>query len=154
MRFPFMTDQEIDMPKLHAYLSFDGNCAEAMKFYCAVLDAKLEALITYGEMHGAEPLPPSDANKIMHAYLVRPEFSLMAGDAPPGTPYEGIKGVLMTLTYAAVADAKRVFGALSQGGSVQMPLADTFWAETFGMVTDRFGTPWAINGGPKPTPTA
>ena len=140
------------MPKLNAYLSFDGNCADAMKFYARVLDAKLEALMTYAQVPDGAPCPPSDANRIMHAYLVHPDFELMAGDTPPGVAYQGVNGVMMALTYPMAADARCVFTALAEGGKVSMPLGETFWAESFGMVTDRFGTPWGVNGGPKSQP--
>jgi PhnB protein len=137
------------MPQLNAYLSFDGQCAEAMKFYAEVLGAKLDALITYGDAPGDQPCPKEHAGRIMHAYLKHPDFALMAGDTPPGVPFEGMKGVMMTLTYDKVADAERVFAAFAEGGTVTMPLGETFWAQTFGMVTDRYGTGWGINGGPK-----
>ena len=137
------------MPQLNAYLSYDGNCAEAMKYYARVLGAKVEALITYAQAPGDQPPPPSHANRIMHAYLVHKDFSLMAGDTPPGMPYQGINGAMMTLTYPSADEARRVFNALADGGKVTMPLGETFWADTFGMVTDRFGTPWGVNGGPK-----
>ena len=142
------------MPQLNAYLSFDGDCTEAMKYYARVLGAKLEALITYADVPGGDaPLPPSHATRIMHACLVHPDFSLMAGDTPPGVPYKGVSGVMMTLTYPTAAEGRRVFEALAEGGRVTMPLAETFWADIFGMVTDRFGTPWGINGGSKKRPT-
>ena len=137
------------MTQLCAYLSYNGNCAEAMAFYARVLDAKVEALITYAQMPDGDPVPPEHADRIMHAYLVHPDFALMAGDTPPGVPFEGIKGAMLALTYPSADEARRIFGALAEGGSVQMPLGETFWAEAFGMVTDRFGTPWGINGGPK-----
>lgn len=140
------------MPKLHAYLSFDGNCAEAMKFYAKLLDAKLEALITYEEAGSEMPAPPGHGHKIMHAYLVHPDFELMAGDTPPGVAYGGVTGVMMTLTYPTAAEGRRVFEALADGGTVTMPLGETFWADVFGMVTDRFGVPWGVNGGSKPQP--
>lgn len=138
--------------QLAAYLSYDGNCAEAMKFYAKVLGAKLEALITYGQMPGGEPVPADQADRIMHAYLVHPDFAIMAGDAPPGVPFQGIQGCMMAITYPTAAEATRVFNALAEGGKVGMPLAETFWADTFGMVTDRFGTPWGVNGGPREMP--
>ena len=123
-----------------------------MKFYARVLDAKLDALITYGQMPSEMPTPPEHADRVMHAYLVHKDFSLMAGDAPPGVPYKGIQGVSMTLSYPTAAEGKRVFAALAEGGGVTMPLGETFWAESFGMLIDRFGTPWAVNGGMKPRP--
>lgn len=135
--------------QLCAYLSYNGDCADAMKFYTDVLDAKLEALITYGQMPGEMPLPDEHADRVMHAYLVHPDFAIMAGDTPPGVPYAGIHGCMLAITYPTVAEATRVFNALADGGKVGMPLAETFWADTFGMVTDRFGTPWGVNGGPR-----
>jgi PhnB protein len=140
------------MPQLNAYLSFDGRCAEAMRFYERVIGGKLEALITYAQTPmGDHPVPPSHAERIMHARLVHPDFTLMAGDAPPGVAYPGIHGVMMTLTYPTAAEAKRVFEALADGGKVNMPLGETFWADAFGMAIDRFGTPWGVNGGMRPT---
>lgn len=140
------------MPKLNAYLSFDGTCAEAMKYYARLLDAKLEALITYEQASAQMPCPPGAGQRIMHAYLVHPDFELMAGDAPPEMGYQGVNGVMMTLTYPTAAEARRIFEALADGGQVTMPLGETFWADAFGMVTDRFGVPWGINGGSKPRP--
>jgi PhnB protein len=140
------------MPKLNAYLSFDGTCAQAMPFYERVLGAKLEALITFGQAPGEPCAPPSHADKIMHAYLVHPEFELMAGDMPPGMDYKGVTGVMLTLSYATAAEGRRVFDALADGGTVTMPPGETFWADFFGMVTDKYGVPWGINGGSRPTP--
>jgi PhnB protein len=140
------------MPKLNAYLSFDGTCAEAMKFYASVLGAKVEALITFGQAPGDARAHASHADKIMHAYLVHPEFELMAGDMPPGMPYGGIKGIMLTLSHATAAEGRKVFDALADGGQVTMPPTETFWADFFGMVTDRYGVPWAVNGGLRPTP--
>jgi PhnB protein len=135
------------MPQLHAYLTFDGTCAEAMKFYAEVLGATLDKLITYGQVPGEQQPPPEAAGRIMHAHLVHKDFALMAGDAPPGVPFDGMKGVMLTLSYDKTDDARRVFAAFADGGSVQMPLGETFWVEVFGMVTDRYGTAWGINGG-------
>jgi PhnB protein len=139
------------MPKLNAYLSFDGNCAEAMRFYAKLFDARLDTLITYAQAGPDMPAPPEHGDKIMHAYLVHPEFELMAGDMPPGMTYQGVNGVMMALTYATAADGRRVFEALADGGTVTMPLGETFWADVFGMVTDRYGVPWGVNGGPRET---
>ena len=62
-------------------------------------------------------------------------------------PYDGMKGFTVTLTYPDVAEGKRVFDALAEGGQVRMPFGKTFWAEAFGMTVDRFGTPWMVNAG-------
>jgi PhnB protein len=139
------------MPQLNPYLSFDGTCAEAMKFYEQALGAKLDALITYGQMPVSdEPVPPSHADRVMHAYLVHPDFTIMAGDTPPGVPHTEMQGIMLALTYPTAEEGRRVFAALAEGGTITMPLGETFWAEAFGMVTDRFGTSWGVNGGMKP----
>lgn len=143
------------MPQLAAYLSYDGNCAEAMKFYAKLLGAQVDTLITYGQAPmGDQPCPPSHADRVMHAHLVHKDFSLMAGDVPPGDSYKGIVGAMLALSFDTAAEGNRIFNALADGGTVTMPLAETFWAESFGMVTDRFGTPWGVNGGMKPMASA
>ncbi|HEX8254557.1 MAG TPA: VOC family protein [Thermoanaerobaculia bacterium] len=137
------------MAEFTTYLSFDGNCTEAMRFYENVLKGKLEALITNGETPAAEHVPPGNADRIMHAYLVCDGFNIMAGDSLVGK-HRPMQGFHLTLSYADVAEAQRVYDALSEGGTVEMPFQPTFWAERFGMLTDRFGTPWIINGGNAP----
>ena len=137
------------MPHPTAYLSFDGNCAEAMRFYERALGGKLQALLTNGQSPVAAPMPPEIAGRIMHAYLVLNddgEGVLMAGDSMPNTPYEGMKGFSLTLSYTTVARAQQVFNALAEGGKITMPMQPMFWAKSCGILTDRFGTPWIING--------
>ena len=83
----------------------------------------------------------------MHACLELPGGSmLMAGDTPPGMPYEEISGVMIALQFDSNDQASEAFQALAQGGQETMPLSPTFWAEIFGMVTDQFGVSWAVNG--------
>jgi len=138
--------KEPQMPQLNAYLSFDGNCADAMRFYERALGGKLEALIANRDSPMAAELPPGTVERIMHARMVIDGQVLMAGDAMVGQPYETMKGFSLTLTYPTAAEARRVFEQLAEGGRVTMPLQQTFWAETFGAVVDRFGTPWMVNG--------
>jgi PhnB protein len=135
------------MPQPIPYLAFNGNCAEAVRFYERVLDGKLEILMTGAESPMADQMPKEFANRILHARLALPGGgALYAGDAPPNVPYEGIKGVSITLNYDTAAQAQKVFDALAAGGRVTMPMQSTFWAKTFGMLIDKFGTPWGING--------
>src|SRR5688500_1227160 len=134
------------MTQLTPYLSFDGNCAEAMRFYERVLDGKLEALLTNAQTPVAEHVPPGNEDRIMHGYLTFGVTELMAGDALVGT-HKPMQGVSLALTYDKVEDARRVFDALGEGGTVTMPFEKAFWAEGFGMVVDRYGTNWIVNGG-------
>jgi len=139
---------------LTPYLSFAGNTREAFAFYEKALGASIQAMLSYADMPAAAA--PSEGcadagapagDGIMHACLVLPGGALLfAGDAPPGMPHEGVKGVMLAIQYDTIDQAHGAFHALSHGGQVTMPLAPSFWAKTFGMLTDRFGVSWAVNG--------
>jgi PhnB protein len=132
---------------IQPYLFFDTNCAEAMRFYEETLRGKLD-LMPFSSMPDFDKhFPPEMADRVLHANLVVGDQVIMASDNGACTAYEGMKGFSVTLTYPEVAEAERVFNAFAEGGEVTMPFAETFWVERFGMVKDRFGTPWSINGG-------
>ena len=133
------------MQQLNAYVFFDGTCADAMRFYERTLGGKLD-LITHAQSPMADQAPRGSADRIMHARLTVDGGTLMASDSMAGQPYAGMKGFSLSLVFPTVAEAQRVFSALAEGGQVTMPLQKTFWAETFGMLVDRYGTPWMING--------
>jgi len=134
------------MHQLNAYLFFDGTCADAMRFYERTLGGKL-TLMTHAESPMAAQTPPGSADRIMHARLDFDGGMLMASDSMAGQTYEGMKGFSLSLIYPTAAEARRMFDTLAQGGQVTMPMDKTFWAEAFGMLVDRFGTPWMVNGG-------
>jgi PhnB protein len=135
------------MPHPIPYLAFNGNCAEAMHFYERVLGGKLEILMRNADSPMAAQMPKQHEDRILHARLALPGGGyLYAGDCPPHMPYQGIKGVGLTLNFDTVDQAQRVFNALAEGGSIGMPLQPMFWAKIWGMLSDRFGTPWIING--------
>lgn len=138
------------MPQLCAYLSFDGNCADAMRFYERVLGGRVEALIRYADAPPDAAMPAlssEDAERIMYARLALDEQTLLASDATASHPYPGKKGMALALVYPTVSDAQRVFDQLADGGSVTMPLQKTFWAEAYGALVDQFGTRWMLSGG-------
>ena len=139
-------------PKLDPYLFFDGNCAQAMRFYHQILGGKLQPLMTYGESPHPEQCPPGSKDRIMHACIELDDRLLMASDVPEGQSYEGMKNVSLALLYPGVNEAKRTFDGLAQGGKVVMPMGPTFWADIFGMLTDRYGTSWMVSGGMKQQP--
>lgn len=143
---------------LTPYLSFDGKTREAFRFYEQALGARIETMLTYADMpkmpataEGCEAGTRPSGDGVMHARLVLPGGAMLfAGDTPPGMAYDGVKGVMLALQYDSVDQAQSAFHALSQGGKVTMPLGPTFWSKIFGMITDRFGVNWAINGEPTP----
>ncbi len=130
--------------QLNPYLHFNGNCEEAIKFYEQVLGGKIEAMMTHAGTPAEQHVPPEWQNKIMHACLRVGDEVLMASDAPP-EHYQKPQGFSVSLSIDKPADAQRIFDALAVDGKVQMPFQQTFWAYRFGMVVDRFGTPWIVN---------
>jgi PhnB protein len=131
--------------QIQPYLNFDGRCREAFIFYQGVLGGEV-TLETHGESPMREHTPPAWHDRILHARLVVGDQELMGSDSPPdqhATP----QGFAVSLNFDSAEEAERVFAALAEGGSVQMPLQETFWASRFGMCTDRFGVPWMANYG-------
>jgi PhnB protein len=136
------------MPNFDSYIFFNGQCAEAMRFYERTLGGKIETLMTYADAPPSEQQQcPAPSDHVMHARLVVEGRALMASDQPPGAPAQAMAGFALSLQYASADEARRIFDRLSEGGKVQMPLAKTFFADTFGMLVDRFGTPWMVGGG-------
>ncbi|MDN5864163.1 MAG: VOC family protein [Gammaproteobacteria bacterium] len=127
----------------NTYLFFDGNCREAFEFYAATLGGDLKAMITGADTPMAEEMPAM-RDKIMHAYLQIGDTAIMASDAP-APHYNKPQGFDVCIYTDTLEEAERIFAALSEGGEVTMPLEKTFWAERFGSLVDRFGTPWMIN---------
>lgn len=130
--------------KINAYLTFDGRCEEAFKLYADVLGGRIEAMMPHKGTPAEEHVPPDWRDKIMHASLTVDGNVLMGSDSPPQFQ-QPKQGFSVSLHFADPADAERAFSALADGGTVRMPLAETFWAQRFGMLTDRFGTPWMVN---------
>ena len=133
--------------QLVTYLSFDGDCRQAFEFYLKTLGGRILALMPFGDNAGCEgdAFAESDRDKIMHGCYELDGCMLMGTDATGAHPYRGIAGAQVALMLNDPADAGRIFAALADGGSVQMPLQETFWALSYGIVSDRFGVPWMIN---------
>lgn len=129
--------------QLNPYLTFNGNCEEAFKFYAQALGGKILAMMSYAEMPGEKPAPEM-SKRIMHARMTVGDTLLMASDCHSGEDVE-MKGVMIALNVPDPKEADRVFQALAKDGKVQMDIQETFWAHRFGMLADRFGTPWMIN---------
>lgn len=140
------------------YLNFDGNCAEAMAFYAQLFGGQIVAQSTFGEMPpqaGMPALPAAVQSRLMHASLQVGEQTLMASDTLPAVPgldseacgggYCKPQGMWVSIGVETEAEGRRVFDGLAEGGEVSMPFSPTFWSAGFGMVCDRFGTPWMVN---------
>lgn len=130
--------------EMNVHVGFPGTCREAMTFYQEVTGGNLEALVTYGETPAAEGVPADWHAKIVHASLNLRGRRLMGADTA-GDCYQAPMGAQVHLEYDDPEQAERVFSQLAQGGSVMMPFEQTFWANRFGMTTDRFGVQWMIS---------
>jgi PhnB protein len=130
--------------RVNPYLNFNGQCAAAFQFYAEATGSKIDALMDFASSPMADQMPPEARKLIIHASMRIGDTVLMGSDAP-GERYHRPQGFSVSLLVDTVAEAERVFAALSAGGEVGMALQETFFAARFGMFTDKFGIPWMIN---------
>lgn len=126
------------------YLNFSGNAADAIKFYEGALGAVADNVMRFGDMPGQD-VSPEAKGRIMHARLHLGGGVVMLSDTPVNMPTKAGTNVHITLDYDDVDEMRKRWDALSKGGQVTMPLQDTFWGATFGMLTDSFGVQWMFN---------
>jgi PhnB protein len=130
--------------QVNPYLSFNGQCEAAFKLYEQVLGGQLGNMFRYAGTPMAHQVPSDWQDKVMHGSVTVGGQVLMGGDVAPDR-YETPTGFSLSIQIKDTTEAERIFRELSQGGKVLMALEQTFWAERFGMVIDRFGIPWMIN---------
>jgi PhnB protein len=129
--------------QVQPYLNFDGRCEEALNFYRRALGAEVTMLMRFKESPDPTMLSPGSEEKVMHASFRVGEATILASDGRcKGQP--SFQGISLALTVPDDAAAERRFGALADGGQVQMPLTKTFFSSRFGMVADRFGVSWMV----------
>ncbi len=129
------------MKALNPYLTFDGNAREAMQFYAGAFRAELHV----SDAREMPNCPPAHAGKVLHARLEGGPLLLMASDNLSDRVFDPGNNIWLSLDCSTAEEQTRLFGALSDGGTVVMPLQDTFWAAHFGMLIDRFGIHWMLN---------
>jgi len=130
------------MKEVVTYLNFDGNCGEAMQFYGKCLGAELQ-MMPFADTPGSSP---AAKDRIMHARLTKgPSSLLMASDTQPGMPLQQGNNFSVSVHCESIQELDKYFAALSEKGTVTMPLQDTFWGARFGMLTDQFGVRWMFN---------
>jgi PhnB protein len=125
------------------HLRFDGNCEAAFKFYAENCGGVIEAMMNHEGTPAEAQVSPDWRKKILHARLKIGDLLIMGADAPPGS-FRKPEGFSVALNVESIAEAEQLYKTLSAGGSVVMPIAETFFAHRFAMLNDRFGTPWMI----------
>ena len=133
--------------QLDCYLSFAGNCEEALNFYAKCLDGKIANIMRFeGSPMDNKELPANWKQKVMHATVEAEGAQIMGSDMPPGHGVPGYNGITVSLWVKdGVEKARKAFDALAAGGQVVMPFAPPFWGGHFGMLKDKFGVPWMVS---------
>lgn len=135
--------------KLNAYLMFNGDAGQAIRHYERALGARAEFVQRFGEVPGGQTRP-EDADRIIHALLRIGEDAVMLSDSRADDPVQPGASVQVCLDFSDAGEMAERFRALADGGKVTLPLHDTFWGATFGMLTDPFGIHWMFNCSKQP----
>jgi PhnB protein len=129
--------------RLHTYLNYGGNCAEAFRFYEKHLGGKILTMMTHEDQPEPTNIPAGWEKAILYARMRIGGTDLMGSDVPP-EHFKPMRSVYLSLNLDSTEEAERVYELLKDGGEIFMPMEETFFAFRFGMVRDRFGTSWMI----------
>lgn len=133
------------MAKLNPYLNFDGTCEEAFKFYKSVFGREFQGDISRLKDVSGMEIPEDAKERVMHVALPVGNDLLMGSDIFPGQPFVQGNNNYVSIFSESKEEADRLFGALSEGGEVEMPMEEQFWGDYFGSLKDRFGIHWMVN---------
>ena len=131
--------------QLHTYLNYGGNCEQAFQFYEQHLGGKITFLMRHGEQPNSANVAPEWKNAVLHARMTNGGTELSGADIPPDR-FQPMRSAYLTLTVDSTGEAERLYGLLTDGGQIFMPIQQTFFASRFAMLRDRFGTSWMILG--------
>ncbi len=129
--------------KLHTYLNYGGNCAEAFRFYEQHLGGKIIFMMTFAQMPDPKDILPGQENLIAHATMELGETRIMGSDVPKER-FQPMRSAYLSLFAESDAEAERIYNLFAEGGEIFMPIQETFFATRFAMLRDRFGTSWMV----------
>ncbi len=129
--------------KLRTYLNYGGNCAQAFRFYEKHLGGKIGMIMTHGQSPDQTNVSPEWKDAVLHATITIGDTLLMASDVPPDR-FQPMRSAYLSLGVDSDAEAEQIYGLLSEGGEIFMPMNETFFASRFAMLRDKFGTSWMI----------
>jgi PhnB protein len=140
------------MIRVSPHLTFNGECEAAFQFYAQTFGGTIVRMLPFSKSPMARDVPSEWHEKIFHASLMVGNVRLIGADVLPAN-YRQPQGFFVFLNFDTPVDARRIFEALADRGTVQMPIQATFWSPASGAVIDRFGVPWEIAAdSPKPAP--
>src|SRR3954471_24381625 len=129
--------------KLYTYLNYGGNCRQAFEFYAEHLGGRITMMTTHGEQPNSDKVPLEWRNAVLHARIEIGDTVLLGADIPPDR-FQPMRSAYLSLMVDSVEEAEELYGLLAEGGQIFMPMAETFFAERFAMLRDRFGTSWML----------
>jgi PhnB protein len=127
--------------QLHTYLNYGGNCEQAFRFYEQHLGGKITMLMRHGEQPTPSEVPADWNGKVLHARMNLGGTELLGADIPG---YQPMRSAYLSLSVSSDEEADRIYGLLSDGGQLFMPMQETFFASRFAMLRDTFGTSWML----------
>jgi PhnB protein len=127
--------------QLHTYLNYGGNCEQAFRFYEQHLGGKITMLMRHGEQPTPSEVPSDWYGKVLHARMNLGGTELLGADIPA---YQPMRSAYLSLAVGTDEEAERIYGLLSDGGQLFMPMQETFFASRFAMLRDKFGTSWML----------
>lgn len=139
------------MASVNVYLTFNGHCEAAFHFYRSVFGGEFPYVGRFNEMPPQPGMPPMDeemGNRIMHISLPIGNGSVIMGSDTGGEwakDYRQGNNFSLSVQADSRAEADRLFAGLAAGGTITMPMADTFWNSYFGMLVDQFGITWQVS---------
>ena len=129
--------------RLHTYLNYGGNCADAFRLYERHLGGKITMMMKHGESPDQSQVRPEWKDAVLHARMTLGGTEISAADVPPDR-FQPMRSAYLSLSVDSTAEAERVYGLLTDGGQVFMPMQETFFASRFAMLRDKFGTSWML----------
>jgi PhnB protein len=135
------------MAQINPHVNFNGNAEVAFTFYKSVFGGEFSKIIRFKDLSGSDfPVTKHEANKIMHIALPIGKNLLMANDVPEimGRVNENENRSKISINAESKEEADKLFIKLSEGGEIEMPIADSPWGSYFGMFRDKFGIEWIV----------
>jgi PhnB protein len=129
--------------QIDTYLNYGGNCRQAFEFYAEHLGGRIEMLMTHGEMPEPNNVRPERRNDVLHARMKIGGTTLLAADVPPER-FQPMRSAYLSLSLDSSDEADRIYALLAEGGEIFMKMGETFFADRFAMLRDRFGTSWML----------
>lgn len=129
------------------YLTFNGNCREAVEFYAKVFNAGEPQIMTFGDgpQNPEYPLPEEAKDLVMHARLTLSGSNVMFSDNFPGNPFTAGNNITLAVVSRDIDEVRSAYEGLKEGGTVELELQETFWSKCYGKVTDKFGIGWQLS---------